>query len=179
MAKRWQPPPMGPKKSTEDEPEHVRVDEQVVRNVLRVNPNVRNGRTTLQVKKALERGGALGVNASPHEKRKERLTESKLEPSDRDAQHQLAETLDFFLTSKRRELQSELEEIAERRRRLDEEENALHEAMRQKLVDFTSMLDAGALALHGKAALASHRALLSTLGVTATELLDVVKRGKS
>ncbi|MEO1174953.1 MAG: hypothetical protein AAFX94_23300, partial [Myxococcota bacterium] len=60
MAKRWQPPPMGPKKTAEEEPAGaVKVDEQVVRNVLKVNPELRDGRTTFQVKKALERGEGL------------------------------------------------------------------------------------------------------------------------
>ncbi|MEM6533431.1 MAG: hypothetical protein AAF654_12465 [Myxococcota bacterium] len=172
MAKRWQPPPMGPKKTSDQETEGaVKVDEQVVRNVLKVNPNLRDGRTTFQVKKALERGEGLTPGTNPTPASQNSPTSSS------DQARQLGETLDFFMTTKQRELTTKLDEIAERRRLLDEEEQGLRGDMKQKLVDFACMLDAGILAIHGKEALAPHRELLAKLGITSTELLDAVKRG--
>lgn len=184
MAKRrWQPPPMNPKPEaaggapagSEPAP-RVRVDEQVVRNVLKVNPDLRDGRTTFQVKKALESGEPLSASATARAKASAEVVPPE-SGARSDQARQLAETLDFFMTSKGRELSGTLDEIAARRRLLDEEEKRAREDMRHKLVDFLLMLDTGVLALHGKEALQAHRELLSRIGLTATELLDVVKRG--
>ncbi|MEL6547785.1 MAG: hypothetical protein AAFQ82_24380 [Myxococcota bacterium] len=174
MAKRrWQPPPMNPAPTDEPQAPSVTVDEQVVRNVLKVNPELRDGRTTFQVKKALERGEALHTGGAQPESQPEASTG----PKSGEQARQLAETLDFFLSSKGRELNGALEEIDARRRMLDSEEKALRQETLNTLVDFLSMLDAGALALHGKSALQAHREILSRVGVSAEELLGAVKRG--
>ena len=172
MSKRsWQPPPMTPAAPAEPAAA-VKVDEQVVRNVLAMNPDLRDGRTTFQVKKALERGEALSAKEA---------TAPTARPvaanSDTDQARKLSETLDFFLTSKGRELGGVLDEIAARRRLLNEEEQRARAEMRQTLVDFARMLDPGVLAVHGREALQAHREILSCLGMTAADLLDLVKRG--
>ncbi len=186
MAKRrWQPPPMNPQAKGgsapqgpgQESPSGVKVDEQVVRNVLKVNPDLRDGRTTFQVKKALESGESLSASAARPKGEASPAPAAAPASVRSDQARQLAETLDFFMTSKGRELTGTLDEIAARRRLLDEEEKRARDDMRQKLVDFLLMLDTGVLALHGKDALQAHRELLSRIGLSATELLDRIKRG--
>jgi hypothetical protein len=57
---RWQPPSMNKAQAHDARrPSGVKVDEQVVRKILKVNPALRAGRTTGQVKQSLERGEPL------------------------------------------------------------------------------------------------------------------------
>lgn len=188
MAKRrWQPPPMNTPTKRDEPDTGMRVDEQVVRRVLKVNPDLREGRTTLQVKKALERGeslhggasggGASGSSSGSGLGRQAASSASAARPSNAVSARQLSETLDFFMTSKGRELSGQLDEIAARRQTLEEEERQLRAEVRQKLIDFVAMLDAGVLALHGREALQAHRELLARVGMTASELLNAVKGG--
>lgn len=173
--RRWQPPPLNTTSESEPKKSKVRLDEQVVRRVLEVNPNLRDGRTTLQVKKALESGQSLGrsperATPAPEGGRRAPLRES--------SSRQLGETLDFFLTREGRELASRFEELAARKRSLEDEERALQRDARQRLVDFIAMLDPAVLARHGQDALEPHRQLLNTIGLSSAELLSAVKGGQ-
>lgn len=159
MARRFQPPPMEP----QDE-DKVTVDEQVVRKMLKVNPELRKGRTTFQVKKALEKGEPVGGDerAAPEAPANEKRSDG----------HELAETVDFFVSGKATKLDATLADIDARRRALEAEEQRARAEMAEQVVSFVALLDDGAIAAHGKKALSRHADFLAQLGLTPASLLD-------
>ncbi len=162
--RRWQPPPM--ETPAEAKPK-ITVDEQVVRKMLKVNPELRKGRTTYQVKKALEQGGTVASaepQASPAAKS--------------DGGGQLQDALDFFVRGKSSELQSKRAGLAARRQALDLEEQQLAATFREQVVSFVGLLDQGAVERHGRVALAKHAGFLSEVGLTPAALLDLSRKPK-
>jgi hypothetical protein len=155
--RRWQPPPMDSEPSSSNK---VRLDEKVVRKALQVNPALRQGRTTNQVKRDLE-AGKSSPPAAPAPSRNE-----------------LDDTLAFFVRGKADALAERLAAIAERRKALDAEELAAKREARDALASFVGLLDEAAVALHGAAALAKHEGFLARLELTPTALLDAVAKGR-
>ncbi len=163
--RRWQPPPLAPD-SGQGEPK-VTVDEKVVRKMLKVNPDLRKGRTTAQVKRALESGEAVG--GAP---------EAKAASAAPQGQSELEDTLGFFLRGKADKLRDDLAAIEHKRRALAEEEARLKAQLREQLAGFLSLLDAKAVDAKGAAALAKHAELLKVVGLTPQQLLEAARRGR-
>ncbi|MEK7705298.1 MAG: hypothetical protein AAB426_10090 [Myxococcota bacterium] len=164
-SRRWQPPPL--EVATPAAQPTPTVDEQVVRKMLKVNPDMRKGRTTQQVKRALERGEAIG--GAPAQPATSVLAAS-------DPARELAETLGFFLRGKTEALRRALADIDARRRELVAQEQRERAMRRAEIVAFVHLLDRDAIARHGATALGGHAALLGELGVTPRELLEDVRR---
>jgi hypothetical protein len=160
--RRWQPPPMNPP----PRPEAVStptVDEKVVRKILQVNPTLRQGRTTAQVKKALERGEP----AVPAGAAKGPVAAGELE-----------DAMGFFLRGKSERLRDGLAGIAARRRALEQEEAELRTQLREQLAAFVSLLDAAAVDTHGARVLAKHHDFLGALSLTPASVLELARRGR-
>jgi len=169
---RWQPPPMNPSQTATNEPEpKVRVDEKVVRKMLQVNPGMRKGRTTVQVKKALEQGSALGSVDSNSDRDNAR-------PGGPSAAHEFEETVGYFVRGKGAELRAKLADLETKRRGLDDEERALKQALRDQVMAFVAMLDAQAVATFGSGALAKHAEALRALGTSPADVLDCARRAR-
>jgi hypothetical protein len=160
--RRWRPPPM---KNEEADPK-VRLDEKVVRKMLQVNPAMRGGRTTAQVKRDLEGGGGAVVekpaSAVP-------VTSTKAE---------LDDALAFFIRGKAEKLSAELAAVAEKKKALDEEEAAAKRVVKEQLASFIALLDEGAVAMHGVTALSKHKELLAKLDLTPAALLDAARKAR-
>lgn len=182
MAKeRWQPPPMKPSSpakqggSASDKGEaKVTVDENVVRKMLKVNPALRQGRTTGQVKKSFERGEPLlgksgSVPASPT------TTGRATQPA---GTSELRDTVTFFLRGKLEGLSAKEAEIEERRKALDAELDAAKSTLREQVKAFFALLDQSALAQHGAAALAEHTQGLKRVGLDPVTLVEAARRSK-
>jgi len=172
MAKRWQPPPMNEPGADAGAPQ-VKVDEKVVRKMLQVNPAMRAGRTTFQVKRDLEGGQAVTTASERATTAAPRAASAAAPASGRT---ELDETLGFFLRGKEESFNQRLDELAARRRELESEEHAVRQALAAELAKFVSMLDDKVVALHGVAALSHHKSLLERLGVTPAQLLQEARR---
>ncbi|MBI3178409.1 MAG: hypothetical protein HYZ27_02035 [Deltaproteobacteria bacterium] len=166
--RRWQPPPM--ETPAEAKPK-VTVDEQVVRKMLKVNPELRKGRTTYQVKKSLEQGAP--VAQSPAE-----AAPGSATPPTSDASGQLQDAVDFFVRGKMGELKSKRAEILARRKALDADEQQLAATYREQVVSFVSLLDASTVERHGRAALAKHAEFLGEVGLTPAALVDLLRKNR-
>ena len=172
--RRWQPPPMaGAQKDGAPTP---KVDEKVVRKMLQVNPGMRQGRSTMQVKKALEQGAVIsvkdGASAAPA------ATGKDARPHAAGVAGELDDTVGFFLRGKAEAFRAALGDFLARRRALDEEEARTKKQLREQIGGFVSLLDAKAVEAHGAATLAKHGELLRLLGVTPAELLEAARRGR-
>jgi hypothetical protein len=167
--RRWQPPAMGGGGS---QPGTIAVDEKVVRKMLEVNPALRQGRTTQQIKRAVEQGAPLvaAEPAPPAYRPEERLGGST------ELGAGLDDAVGFFLAGKADGLRAALDEIAARRRALDDEERRVKEQLRDQVVAFIALLDGKAVQARGEAALGKHRELLGQLGVRPAELLELARR---
>lgn len=177
---RWQPPPMkspAPPESAKKDSPKVTVDENVVRKMLKVNPTLRQGRTTHQVKKSLERGdslmgesakGSAGVS-SPEPARPANLPSGAAE---------LRDAVGFFLRSKLDALNAREADIEARRKALADELEAARAALRDQVQSFLGLLDQSALAQHGPAALAEHAKALSKVGFDTAAAIEAARRGK-
>lgn len=149
-----------------------KVDEQVVRKMLKVNPAMRNGRTTQQVKRALERGESLVAPENP---------EVPTPAASNDPARELEHTLAFFLRSKAEALGRTLADLEAQRCKLVLQEQRERAMRRAEIIAFVALLDRDTVARHGAHALATQSAALATLGLTTGELLDAVEhnhRGK-
>jgi hypothetical protein len=170
---RYQPPPMATNVAARSK---VTVDEKVVRKMLAINPALRKGRTTFQVKKALERGEsisarqpvALAVANDPA------MGVNKVGLATRE---ELEATIDFFVRGKAERWAATRADFAERHRALDEAEAAARLALGSQLTAFMTLLDDRAVAVGGKAALTRHSGLLGELGLTVGSLLAASPRG--
>ncbi len=175
VERRWQPPPMHPapgQGSTTAGPQ-VTVDEKVVRKMLQVNPVMRQGRTTFQVKKAIEAGGALTGGSA-----KESTVPPAREEGAPKAAGELAETLGFFLRGKSDSLVATLADIGARRRALDVEEENARQAVREQVVGFVTLLDAAVVDKHGPAALALFADVLRQIDLSPSQLIEAVRRAR-
>lgn len=147
---RWQPPSMkqAPK---------VKVDEQVVRKMLKVNPALRAGRTTGQVKRALESGQPLlSQPAQP----------APSAPA-ADVAGQLRDTVRFFVSGKAEGFAALSRDIEARKKALDDELAAARAALREQLVAFVKLLD--------RDMVLANEALLRELGLDAKVIADAVR----
>jgi hypothetical protein len=158
----WQAPSMSAPSSTK-----TKVDEKVVRTLLRVNPDLRRGRTTGQIKRALEAGESLAFGVVNKSAGRPAVLSSEL-----------ADTIGFFLRGKAERLRADLESIAARRRALDEEAARLGHDTREQLARFVGLLDGREVDEKGPAALAEHRDLLKAVGLTPTQLLELAKKAR-
>ena len=170
MARRFQPPPMEP----EDPESGVTVDEQVVRKMLKVNPDMRKGRTTFQVKKALEGGESIGATDRAAQDPAAASAEAPAGTPAR-AGSELQETVDFFVTGKADKLRARLAEIDVRRHELEAEEQQARAELAEQVVAFLALLDENAVAAHGKRALSRHTEFLAQVGLTPASLLEKVR----
>jgi hypothetical protein len=170
---RWQPPPLADAPAPSNCRPKVRVDEQVVRKILEMNPELRKGRTTVQVRRVLEQGGSLATGPGGGDARSGGSAPSVPSPAT-----QLEDTIAFFLRGKHTELESSLGALYARRRALDDEERGLKTRFRDQIAGFVAMLDPAAVAAHGTSALARHGELLRVVGVTPAELLEPARRAR-
>ncbi|MEE8408259.1 MAG: hypothetical protein V3T05_01515 [Myxococcota bacterium] len=174
---RWRPPPMD-EKPAEAEPK-VKVDEQVVRKMLKVNPDMRQGRTTFQVKKSLERGEPIGTASSSEPAAAPAVQSGPASAAQSGSGKELQDTIDFFVRGKTAALDEKLDAVSARRQALDDEEKTLRDEMAKQLVSFVSLLDDKTVATHGRSALAKHSALLAKVGLDVALLLGKAKgKGK-
>ena len=184
MAKeRWQPPAMKPaadkQTSSKTATPRVTVDENVVRKMLKVNPTLRQGRTTSQVKRSIERGDtltgkpALGAPEALVTKPTGSISGASLPAG----ASELRDTMTFFLRGKLDGLSAKEAEIEERRKALNAELDAARVTVRQQVTAFLSLLDQETLARHGPAALAEHAKALAKLGLDTNTLVDNARRG--
>lgn len=154
----------------------VKVDEQIVRKMLKVNPDMRKGRTTFQVKKALERGDPIGAASSPEAAPAQAVASATGSmPAAGGLGKELQDTIDFFVRGKTAALDEKLDDVSVRRKALDDEEKSLCDEMAKQLVSFVSLLDEKAIAAHGRAALAKHGAFLAKVGLDVASLLGKAK----
>lgn len=178
---RWQPPPLESAPPTT----RVTVDEKVVRKLLAVNPAMRQGRTTFQVKRALERGEALSVTAATApgtdtaiaaagERTAPRTTRQSLA----DRRREVEETLDFFLRGKAERFAHRRAELEGQRRALAEAEAHARAEVAAQLTAFVALLDEASLALVGRSALTAHTAFLEEVGLTIHALLAAGRQGQ-
>lgn len=183
MAKeRWQPPPMKATSSAKQDgtpsdkgQAKVTVDENVVRKMLKVNPALRQGRTTSQVKKSFERGEPLMSKAGTPAATATEQPRGALPAG----ASELRDTVSFFLRSKLEALGTKEAEIEARRKALDAELEAAKSTLRDQVKSFLGLLDQSALAQHGAAALAEHTQSLKRVGLDANSLIDAARRAKS
>jgi hypothetical protein len=169
--RRWQPPPF----CSERDATRVTVDEQVVRKLLAVNPQMRKGRTTFQVKKAIERGEpVLGEPArnAPEGPTPAACTDGPM--LSRPAANELQKSVDFFVDGKARALGARLDEIETRRRALVAEEKRAKSEVAEQVVAFLALLDPSVVAAHGKRVLARHVDFLTRLGLTPAVVIDEI-----
>ena len=188
MAKeRWQPPAMKPavdkQASSKAATPRVTVDENVVRKMLKVNPTLRQGRTTSQVKRSIERGDTL--TGKPALGAPEASNASGVGPSSSTGgaslpagASELRDTMTFFLRGKLDGLSAKEVEIQERRKALDAELDAARVTVRQQVTAFLGLLDQETLAKHGPAALAEHAKALAKLGLDTNTVVDNARRGE-
>lgn len=179
MAKRWQPPPMNDQPRGEASPK-VTVDEKVVRKMLQVNPELRDGRTTFQVKRDMEQGQVVrtdGRRSSGSVTSRNAPPGSPLASAPSGGTRQeLDETLSFFIKSKRDALEKRLGELAAQRQALEQEEKTIRDSFAGDLAKFLAMLDPTIVAMHGVRALSAHQELLGLVGVTPSQLLETVRK---
>ena len=168
--RRWQPPPMEPEKKSK-----VTVDEKVVRKMLVVNPTLRKGRTTFQVKKALERGEGIVAREAPSDVA---LSSGSSTPATASLSRELGDTIDFFVRGKAERWKEKLAAFAAERKAVDEAQEQARTELRGQIESFISLLDDKAVAVAGRAALAKHAVLLKELGLTPQSLLDAARKGK-
>lgn len=175
--RRWRPPSMSPEAKQADP--KVKVDEQVVRKMLKVNPDMRKGRTTFQVKKALESGESLAASDSTVALASSGHLATSPTPTlaGGSAASELQETIDFFVRGKADKLEELLVAFAERRRALDQEESAAREELVGHVVAFVGLLDEKAVTSRGRKALAKHAEFLKKLGLTPVDVLARAGRG--
>lgn len=178
---RWQPPPMKPStppESAKKDSPKVTVDENIVRKMLKVNPTLRQGRTTHQVKKSLERGDSLmgdsAQKAAPSAGSSEPVANTKL-PS---GAAELRDAVGFFLRSKLDALNAKEADIEARRKALADELESERSTLRHQVQSFLGLLDQSALAQHGPAALAEHAKALAKVGFDTAAAIDAARRGK-
>ncbi|HSI05011.1 MAG: hypothetical protein ACAI38_25005 [Myxococcota bacterium] len=170
---RWQPPSMNkPTAGESSEPAKMKVDEQVVRKMLKVNPALRAGRTTAQVKKSLERGEPLV----------QREAAAAPTPSHAaDTASQLRDTIRFFLSGKADAFAAKRQDIDAKRKALDEELAAARAGLREQVVGFVKLLDRGTVDANEGAmatAFAEQSALLRELGLDAKSIAEAVRKSR-
>jgi hypothetical protein len=171
--KRWQPPPLE-NQQTGQQPK-VTVDEKVVRKMLAVNPSLRKGRTTQQVKRALERGETVGGttrNASPTS------IPTATVAAAGSMRHELGETVSFFIRGKAEALTAQLDDLVARKRALEDEEARAKGLVGEQIVAFLALLGPGAVDQYGSAALAPHHKFFASLGLTAAGLLEQARKAR-
>ncbi len=175
VSKRWRPPPMN-EAAGESKTPKVTLDEKVVRKMLQINPAMRDGRTTFQVKKDMEGGQAVRVD-------KEAPVSSSATPTATPAvsgtKSDLDETIGFFMKGKGAEVQEQLSDLGARRAALEAQEQDLRAQFTADVAKFLSMLDPKIVAMHGVTALSLHKDLLTQLGLTPAAVLEAVRKSRS
>lgn len=136
-------------------PRQPRIDERFLDCTLEVNPHMRGGRTTTEVKQALlDEVRARTSGAAPV------------------GNIDLSIIVDGFLQTQWQGYQQVADDIARRQAELEAELAAQKTALHQKVQTFLRMLDAGTLKTLGAQSIAKHRELLAELKVSATQLFD-------
>lgn len=170
--KSWSPalelptPPVGPR---------LCVDERIVRKILRVNPAMRQGRTTGEVKEALDNGESLlrpvdQRTILPGLKAADLCSPAGAEPPNRYFEDALA----FFLSGQKQHLNTILDDISERRAALEAEEQQAKATARSRVLAFVSMLDATLISSHIATALASQTDFLAQLVLSPGQILEML-----
>ncbi len=159
----------------------VTVDEKVVRKMLQINPALRDGRTTFQVKKDLEHGQAVhtddGPATGPVPASPQREAAAGTSPArSNGARGDLEETVSFFIKGRAEDFESALNDIAERRRALDAEEQQAAGELSDQLARFLAMLDETIVAMHGVSVLSRHGELLGRLGLDPAKVLEMTRQ---
>lgn len=138
-------------------PRQPRIDERFLECTLEVNPQLRAGRSTAEVKAQL-----LAEARARH---------ASTTPTGAPALD-LSVIVDGFLQSQMQGFEQAKSDIAQRHAALDAELQAHQAALFQKVQTFLRMLDANTLKAIGPNALAKHRKLLAELKVSASQLFD-------
>jgi len=181
---RWQPPALH---SPEPEP-LVRVDEAMVRRMLKINPGARAGRSTQKIKQALERGDALTPTAATLPSRTSSVSplqvanEPKAIPSPKAA---LQQALNCFVGGQFAALTPQLKTIDQKITALQYEKRALHATAVNDLVNFIALLtpensNAPAQSTQSlQKVISTHPTFLQLINVDAATIVDQVARTKS
>ncbi|MCK5689843.1 hypothetical protein KAI87_11265 [Myxococcota bacterium] len=170
MRRRWQAPAMN---TAAGQNRKTQIDEAVVRKMLRVNPAIRAGRSTMEVKVALEGGASLISQAAP-----QTIQPNFLATHSAESGHELHDALNFFVSNKERRFVAALDELEAKRRQLDESLRILKGRAAGEVVAFLALLDADTLHRDGAAALAPHTEYLNLLG-TSVESILATSRSRS
>jgi len=133
----------------------IRVDEQVVRKMLQVNPGLRQGRTTAEIKRTLEAGGSFHAR-----------DEAKVDAADA-TQGVLA----AFLAQKSRQLADDLEAIEHRRAALAAQAQQVRNRQREELLSFARLLRPGTLSEGAVKSIRRHGALLTSVGLSINDMI--------
>lgn len=185
MAKRWRPPPMS---ETGSQPEtgtpKITLDEKVVRKMLQVNPAMRDGRTTFQVKRDMEGGQPVRAHDGPSTRRAPFAAHSVAPPTSgapksSGAKGELEETIGFFIKGKAAGFGRELAVIDDQRRALDAEEQEIKAKLQRQMASFISMLDEKVIAMHAVSVLSRHLDFLGQLGLTPAQLLEMARKART
>lgn len=178
MAKRWRPPPMAqePPADAPAPAKKVTVDEGVVRKMLQINPDLRDGRTTFQVKKDMESGQVVRTDGRRSNGELRSTPTSSAGGGGSTNKSELEDALSFFMKGKTQDLEAKRADIQARRRQLEEEERALREGLLQDVAKFLRMLDPTVVATHGVTALSKHKAILDQAGITPAQVLEAVRK---
>ena len=167
---RWQPPSMNQEAKGTTQTPKVKVDDQVVRKMLKVNPGLRAGRTTGQVKRDLESGQPLV--------KREAAKPADVTPAS-DTAAQLRDTIRFFLSGKADAFARTREDIDARRKALDEELASQRAALREQVLSFVKLLDRGTVEANEAAlaaAFAEQSALMRELGLDSKIIASSVRK---
>lgn len=175
MAKRWQPPPMNAPDDTASP--KVTLDEGVVRKMLQVNPELRDGRTTFQVKKDMEGGQSVATDGRRATGEVRRSTgPQSAPPTPSTSKSELDDTVGFFMKGRTAELSEKLAALRAQRTALEEQERAVRDAFKTDLAKFVGMLDPQVVAMHGVSALSKHKAILDQVGLTPAQVLQEARK---
>ncbi|MBI5511678.1 MAG: hypothetical protein HY903_23220 [Deltaproteobacteria bacterium] len=170
--RRWQPPPM--ELNVDQSSSKVTVDEKVVRKMLAVNPSMRKGRTTFQVKKALERGESVAAT----DKSEVVATGASAHKPTAKPGAELQDAIDFFLNGKAKRLAEAEAELAAKRQALDAEAVRMRQELQEQVRSFISLLDLQTVAATGKAALGKHVDFLKAIDLTPAALVDAARKDR-
>lgn len=163
--RRYQPPPMHDEGASVG---NVKVDEKVVRKILTINPGLRKGRTTFEVKKALERGESLAADrraALP-------LGVGKQPPPTTAAARDLEQAIALFMRSKADGFTQALQELQLQRQALNRAEAEARAALAEQLVAFVRLLDPKALTSAGRSVFLPFQDFLSQVNLTPAQLFE-------
>lgn len=146
----------------------VNVNRRTLEAVLRVNPALAGGRSTVEFKDFLENGGSvrLGEQASPNA-----LPASAPVEAVNSQRSEFEQALGFFVRTQTNEAHATLAELEEQKAQIEAAIEATSKQAEAKLRSFVGMLDPMNVAAFGTQALGAHAAELHAVGINPTNIL--------